>query len=298
MRKIVACIGFLMMVCARVQSFELFDLSTSLRNLSVSADSLCLPILTRTLAKPTVVAYQCHDITLRIIIADIFNVPADAIVNAANAGCLGGGGIDGYISKMGGRALLQARQKLPVTDGVRCPVFQARITRSGDITRRFKIPFVVHAVGPVCSTGNMTNKQKNDLAATYVNSLKRIAAFNKNPKDPRFPEFGLINMAGLTDHAIKRINFPAISTGIFGCTTDQSARSVINSIVDLLDRELPQGIKEINFVFYNPADQQKAFDDFNEYKKALDGCISTKAVRRAEHMKNESPDSAQGCILF
>ena len=73
-----------------------------------------------------------------------------AIVNAANEGCLGGGGVDGAVSSAGGRALLQARRQLPLIKKagnrgqIRCPTGDAKTTVAGDLG----CSYVIHAVGP------------------------------------------------------------------------------------------------------------------------------------------------------
>ena len=70
-----------------------------------------------------------------------------AIVNAANEGCLGGGGVDGAISEAGGEALFLAREALPELEGrpgVRCACGDAKTTVGGDLPAQF----VIHAVGP------------------------------------------------------------------------------------------------------------------------------------------------------
>lgn len=85
----------------------------------------------------------------------ITNFKGDAIVNAANEGCLGGGGVDGVISRAGGEALYNAWEALPVTrvrlkpdedyfKDVRCPVGEARLTIGGDLRAKY----CIHAVGP------------------------------------------------------------------------------------------------------------------------------------------------------
>ena len=69
-----------------------------------------------------------------------------AIVNAANRGCLGGGGVDGAISSAGGDALADARHALPVLRrGVRCETGDAVVTCAGGALR---CDHVFHAVGP------------------------------------------------------------------------------------------------------------------------------------------------------
>ena len=75
-----------------------------------------------------------------------------AIVNAANAGALGGGGVDGAISAAGGHRLYEDRAKLPVLERrgdyeIRCRVGSAVMTGPGDYGE-LQVPYVIHAVGP------------------------------------------------------------------------------------------------------------------------------------------------------
>src|SRR6056300_1029100 len=76
------------------------------------------------------------------------NTQSAAIVNAANEGCLGGGGVDGAISDAGGPNLLQDRINLPLlSEGVRCKTGSAVITGPNDYDE-LNVPYVIHAVGP------------------------------------------------------------------------------------------------------------------------------------------------------
>jgi O-acetyl-ADP-ribose deacetylase (regulator of RNase III) len=73
-----------------------------------------------------------------------------AIVNAANEGCLGGGGVDGAINDAGGPNLWRDRMALPVIQGttdIRCRTGDAVVTGPGDYNE-LRVPFVIHAVGP------------------------------------------------------------------------------------------------------------------------------------------------------
>ncbi|KAK3284308.1 hypothetical protein CYMTET_8035 [Cymbomonas tetramitiformis] len=90
-------------------------------------------------------SYRVANTTVFISQGSVLDFEGDAIVNAANTGCLGGGGLDGAISQAGGPELLAARQALPELDrGVRCPTGEARITVGG----RLRNKWCIHAVGP------------------------------------------------------------------------------------------------------------------------------------------------------
>lgn len=83
---------------------------------------------------------------LMLVDGSVTDFTGDAIVNAANEGCLDGGGIDGRIGDLGGHRLFAARRDLPIVQGggVRCPTGDAKLTESGDLPCKF----VIHAVGP------------------------------------------------------------------------------------------------------------------------------------------------------
>src|SRR5215468_11623395 len=128
---------------------------------------------------------------VEVIQADITTLDVDAIVNAANSGLRGGGGVDGAIHRAAGPELLDACRRIGG-----CPTGQAVLTPGF----RLKARFVIHAVGPVWQGGG--RGEAGLLRRTYQ------AAFDVARGEP----------------TIRSIAFPAISTGVYAFPREQAAR--------------------------------------------------------------------------
>jgi O-acetyl-ADP-ribose deacetylase (regulator of RNase III) len=143
---------------------------------------------------------------IEIIRADITTLDVDAIVNAANSGLRGGGGVDGAIHREAGPELLEACRKIG-----RCATGHA-VRTSGF---RLKARFVIHAVGPIWQGGERGEPEL--LRRTYH------AAFDAARDEP----------------AVRSIAFPAISTGVYAFPREQAARialEVMRERAPALDR--------------------------------------------------------------
>jgi O-acetyl-ADP-ribose deacetylase len=142
------------------------------------------------------------EVSLSVVRADITRLEVDAIVNAANTGLLGGGGVDGAIHRAAGPELLAACRALPeVRAGVRCPTGEARITPGFHLKARY----VIHTAGPVWRGGGQNEREL--LASCYQTSI-----------------------ALARDHAIGSVAFPAISCGIYGFPVDDAVHIAVREI--------------------------------------------------------------------
>ncbi|KAH9177397.1 A1pp-domain-containing protein [Lactarius sanguifluus] len=152
---------------------------------------------------------------------DITHVQVDAIVNAANNGLLGGGGVDGAIHRAAGPKLLKECRTLGG-----CPTGEARITAGYNLPAKH----VIHAVGPVYHP--KSKRAPLQLAGCYRISL----------------ELAL-------QHGLKHIAFPAISTGIYSYPIEGAARVALGEIRKFLDTDEAKEFERVIFVVFSEEDE-------------------------------------------
>ncbi|HMM77476.1 MAG TPA: O-acetyl-ADP-ribose deacetylase [Gammaproteobacteria bacterium] len=150
--------------------------------------------------------------------ADITTLAVDAIVNAANEGLRGGGGVDGAIHRAAGPELLAACRR---HGG--CPTGEARLTPG------FKLParWVIHAVGPVWQGGSA------DEAALLASCYRHALALAR--------EVGAA-----------RVAFPSISTGLYGYPIALAAPLVVATV--RASCAASAGLEEVLFCCFSAAD--------------------------------------------
>jgi O-acetyl-ADP-ribose deacetylase (regulator of RNase III) len=163
--------------------------------------------------------FKVNQASLAIIRGDITHQATDAIVNAANSGLMGGGGVDGAIHRAGGPEILEDCKKIVSAHG-RLPTGQAVITTAGNMKARH----VIHTVGPIWQGG--TQGEPELLASAYRESLKLAAASR-----------------------LTSVSFPSISTGVYGYPVDKAARTALKEVVAFLREDT--AVKEVVFVLFD-----------------------------------------------
>ncbi len=171
--------------------------------------------------------------TIEVVQGDITLQDTEAIGNAANAALAGGGGVDGAIHRAGGPSImaeLKAKYK-------GCPTGSAVITGGGNL----KAKYVIHAVGPRYSG---SPRDSELLASAYRTSLQLCS-----------------------EHKIKSIAFPSISTGVYGYPVEEASRIALKTVADYLEKD--QDIQLVRFVLFD----QKTYQ---AYAKALEELVPLK----------------------
>ena len=160
-----------------------------------------------------------HKTVLELLHGDITQQKVDAIVNAANRGLRGGGGVDGAIHRAGGPAIMQECRRIGG-----CPTGQAVITTGG----RLPAKHVIHAVGPIYGGG--CRGEKELLASAYRASVQLAV-----------------------DHALRSVAFPSISTGAYGYPIRDAARVALSTVAEFLKAH-EGSLDLVRFVLFTESD--------------------------------------------
>ena len=148
---------------------------------------------------------------------DIVDQPdLEAVVNAANAELLPGGGVAGAIHRAAGPGLYaECRRLAPIRPG------EAVVTGGHRLPNRF----VIHCLGPVYGADLPSEAL---LSSCYRNAL-RLAR----------------------ERGVRSVGFPAISAGVFGYPMREAARAAIGTVCAEL--EPPSSVVLVRFVLYDLA---------------------------------------------
>lgn len=161
---------------------------------------------------------QVGEVVLEAVRGDIAGQPdMTAVVNAANAELMPGGGVAGAIHRAAGPGLAEECQPLaPIEPG------EAVISGAHNLPNKY----VIHCLGPVYGK----DKPENLLLANCYRNALRLAE----------------------EKQIDSVAFPAISTGIFGypfeAATDIALQTITETIPEL------KYVRHIRFVLFGEED--------------------------------------------
>src|SRR3954471_5579394 len=158
-----------------------------------------------------------------VVRGDIVDEDVDAVVNAANSGLMGGGGVDGAILAAGGDKQLAARRELRDRIGM-LPPGQAAHSDAGDMKARW----VIHVVGPVFDR----YEDRSHLLASCYREALRVA----------------------DELEVRTLALPAVSAGAYGWPIDSAADIAIETM-----RTTATKVEEARFVMVN----DNSYDEFS-----------------------------------
>lgn len=164
-------------------------------------------------------------------VGSVVNFTGDAIVNAANSGCLGGGGVDGAVCRAGGEELARAREALPLLSTyTRCNVGDAVLTVGGDL----KATWCVHAVGPNYADFDDSDEEEDPddlLRGAYAAAMQRA-------KEKR----------------VSTLAFALLSAGIF--RGNRTLTQVLRIGVDSIARNTYEGLAKVHLVAFTDTERR------------------------------------------
>ncbi len=154
-------------------------------------------------------------VTIECVLGDIASQPdVDAVVNAANAQLMTGGGVAGVLHRAAGPGLEEeCRPLAPISPG------EAVITGAHSLPNKH----VIHALGPVYGSDRPEDEL---LSRCYRDSLSLAE-----------------------ENALASVAFPALSTGAFGYPLEEAAEIALNTVAGEAVRL--QNVSLVRFVLFS-----------------------------------------------
>ena len=204
------------------------------------------------------------DFKINIVHKDLFESNAQVIVNAANVGLGGGGGIDGAIHKAGGSDYATRHKALKTQK----PDF-----KEGDA-------LIIEGVSLNSNKRDLTTRESTNQSFTTIKDVivvagpnrqgytdkKGILAHNKELYNCYYNAMQLAH-----DKKKESIAFPAISVGIFAYPKDEAAKMSLMAINDFAKNHPKTTLKSIDIHCFNPfdLDYNKELADWKFYQTEI-----------------------------
>lgn len=188
--------------------------------------------------------------TIKLYQGDILNLPfaVDAIVNPANSRLAPLGGLSKKIFNVAGTKELQdeIKQKFSYKKSGEpiVPPGAATVTSSYSLKQTKGIRFILHAVGPDCKIPDQKKTFVQLLSNAYWSALQIHGPLK-----------------------IKSIAFPFISSELFECPKEESAKIALNTVINYVQehestKKLLYSLDTIYFILFTP-------EDYEIFRKAL-----------------------------
>lgn len=162
---------------------------------------------------------KIHQTELEVVRASALDVLADAIVNAANTGMRGGGGIDGAIHYRAGRALKDELEQVAPHGAQTAEV----VVTSGHALSH---QFIFHVAGPVWSARREAECE-NLLSLAYEHALEEADA-----------------------RGLATIVIPSISTGVYAFPLDRAAPIALGTAARFLQSHPDTSLRRVTFAMW------------------------------------------------
>jgi O-acetyl-ADP-ribose deacetylase (regulator of RNase III) len=168
---------------------------------------------------------KIHNTTIEVVRGSVLDQNVDAIVNAANTGMRGGGGVDGAIHRAAGPGLLQELKQVAPSGAA---TGTAVLTRGHNLQQ----PYIIHTPGPVWSTQNAAECEK------LLRSCYRLCLETAEEKQ------------------LQSLAFCSISTGVYGYPIEQAAPAAVETVTEYLKSQPQTSLRAIIFAMFGEQEYQ------------------------------------------